>query len=146
MARWLFRAALLPMLGASPVKAAEDQAVTSEAPHNVSLTVYRAPYGRGAINLRSLGGFAMVTETRKVRLPRGRAAVRFEGVAEGIIPVSAVIEGLPGGTIEKNRDARLLSPASLVDGTLGRHVTLTRTDKATGRTANEEATIVSGPQ
>jgi hypothetical protein len=146
MARWLFLAALPPMLGVSPVMAAEDQAVISKAPHHVSLTVYRAPYGRGAIDLRSLGGFAMVTEMRQVRLLRGRAVVRFEGVAEGIVPVSAVVEGLPGGTIEKNRDARLLSPASLVDGTLGREVTVTRTDGATGRKVSEEATIVAGPQ
>jgi hypothetical protein len=83
---------------------------------------------------------------RQVRLLRGRAVVRFEGVAEGIVPVSAVIEGLPGGTIEKNRDARLLSPASLVDGTLGREVTVTRTDGATDRKVTEEATIVAGPQ
>ena len=72
--------------------------------------------------------------------------LRFGGVAEGIVPVSAIIDGLPGGTIEKNRDARLLSPASLVDGTLGRRITLTRTDKATGRAVSEEATIVAGPR
>ncbi|WP_404477248.1 DUF4139 domain-containing protein [Novosphingobium sp. BL-52-GroH] len=124
----------------------EDKAVTSRAPERIALTVYRAPYGDGALDLHYLGGFAMVTETRKVRLPRGRAVLRFEGVAEGIIPVSAVIEGLPGGTIERNRDARLLSPASLVDGTLGREVTVTRTTRATGRTVSEDAVIVAGPQ
>ncbi|WP_334185633.1 DUF4139 domain-containing protein [Novosphingobium sp.] len=146
MLRRLCLAALLAALLPGPVGAAgEERLVTSPSPDKVALTVYRAPYGRGPLNLRYLGGFAMVTETRKIRLPRGRAVLRFEGVAEGIIPVSAVIEGLPGGTIEKNRDARLLSPASLVDGTLGRQVTVTRTDKATGRTVSEEATVVAGP-
>jgi hypothetical protein len=135
--------ALLPLLLAA---APEERAVVSPAPGRIALTVYRAPYARGAMDVRYLGGFALVTETRKVRLPGGRAVLRFEGVAGGIVPVSAVIEGLPGGTIEKNRDARLLSPASLVDGTLGREVTLTRTDKASGRKASEEATIVAGPQ
>jgi hypothetical protein len=125
---------------------AQTTIVTSSAPDHVALTVYRAPDGRGAMNLRYLGGFALVTETRRVRLPRGSAVLRFEGVAEGIVPVSAVVDGLPGGTIEKNRDARLLSPASLVDGTLGRDVTLTRTDKATGRLVSESATIVAGPR
>jgi hypothetical protein len=119
--------------------------VTSSAPDHVALTVYRSPYGKGAMNLRYLGGFALVTETRRVRLPRGSAVIRFEGVAEGIVPVSAIVDGLPGGTIEKNRDARLLSPASLVDGTLGREVTLTRTDKVSGRLVSEPATIVAGP-
>lgn len=56
------------------------------------------------------------------------------------MPVSAIVEGLPGGTVEKNRDARLLSPASLVDGALGRGVTLTRTDRAPGQRREEEAT------
>lgn len=124
---------------------AQTTTVTSSAPDHVALTVYRAPDGSGAMNLRYLGGFALVTEIRRVRLPRGTAVLRFEGVAKGIVPVSAVVDGLPGGTIEKNRDARLLSPASLVDGTLGREVTLTRTDKATGRKLSEPATIVAGP-
>ncbi|WP_375428534.1 DUF4139 domain-containing protein [uncultured Sphingomonas sp.] len=120
---------------------------TSAAPAQVAVTVYRNPSRARAapIDLRYLGGFALVTETRRVRLPRGRATLRFEGVAEGIVPVSAIVDGLPGGTVEKNRDARLLSPASLVDGTLGRTVTLTRTDRATGRIRSEEATIVAGP-
>ncbi len=135
----LLAAALLP----GRVEA--QTTVASPAPDHVALTVYRSPDGKGAMNLRYLGGFALVTETRRVRLPRGPAIVRFEGVAEGIVPVSAIVDGLPGGTIEKNRDARLLSPASLIDGTLGREVTLTRTDKATGRQASEPATIVAGP-
>lgn len=124
---------------------AQTTTVTSRAPDHVALTVYRSPDGKGAMTVRYLGGFALVTETRRVRLPRGPAIVRFEGVAEGIVPVSAIVDGLPGGAIEKNRDARLLSPASLIDGTLGREVTLTRTDAATGRKVSEPATIVAGP-
>lgn len=119
--------------------------VTSPAPDRVALTVYRAP-GGGVLDLSYLQGFALVTETRRVALPRGAAVLRLEGVAEGIVPVSAVIDGLPGSVIEKNRDARLLSPAALVDGTLGRQVTLTRTDRATGRQVSEVATIVAGPR
>lgn len=127
------------------VPAQAQPAVSSPGPDRLSLTIYRAPWGQGELQLNQLGGFALVTETRRVRLPRGPAIVRFEGVAEGIIPVSAIVDGLPGGTVEKNRDARLLSPASLVDGTLGRQVTLTRTDPATGRPVQEQATIVAGP-
>lgn len=136
--------AALAVVGAGPAKA-QQATVTSPSPERVSLTVYRAPHGRGGIDLRYLSGFAMVTEMRRVRVPRGTSVIRFEGVADGIVPVSAVVEGLPGGTIEKNRDARLLSPAALVDGTLGRQVTVTRTDRATGKQISEEATIVAGP-
>ncbi len=126
--------------------AGQGRVVTSSAPDDVALTVYRTPYGGGRLLLDWLQGFALVTETRRVRLPRGPATLRFEGVAEGIVPVSAVIDGLPGGVVEKNRDARLLSPASLVDGSLGNRVTLTRTDRATGRVVREDATIVAGPR
>lgn len=142
--------ALALSLVATPAVAAPRtpgaRAVVSAAPQRVALTVYRASYGRGAIDLRWLDGFALVTERRRIRLPRGPATLRFEGVADGIVPVSAVIDGLPGGVVEKNRDARLLSPASLIDGTLGRQVTLTRTDRATGRRTSEQATIVAGPR
>ncbi|WP_294211934.1 hypothetical protein [uncultured Sphingomonas sp.] len=131
-------------IGAAPLPVTPG-VVTSRAPAAVALTVYRAPYGQGAMNLGYLQGFALVTETRRITVPKGASTLRFEGVAEGIVPVSAVVEGLPGGVIEKNRDARLLSPASLIDGTLGRTVTLTRTDRATGRRVSEQATIVAGP-
>ena len=134
----------LTVLIAAPASA---QVVTSPAPESVSVTVYRNPHrGRGAIDLRWLGGFALITETRTVRLPAGRATVRFEGVADGIVPVSAIVAGLPGGVVEKNRDARLLSPAALIDGSLGRRVTLHRTDKKSGRVREEDAVLVSGTE
>ncbi|MGN5374909.1 MAG: hypothetical protein DI632_12485 [Sphingomonas hengshuiensis] len=146
--------AALPIAGlltvAAPL-AARDPApaatVTSAAPQSVAVTLYRAPYrgARYAIDLRNPQGYALVTETRRISVPKGRAVLRFEGVAGGIIPVSAVIDGLPGGTIEKNRDARLLSPAALVDGTLGNRVMLRRTDRRSGVVREEPATIVSGP-
>lgn len=129
------------------VAASAPNVTVSPAPDHVALTVYRAP-GRGAreaMNLRYLNGFAFVTETRTVRLKAGETILRFEGVADGIVPASAIIVGLPGGVVEKNRDARLLSPAALVDGTLGRQVTLRRTDKASGVVHEEQATIVAGP-
>ncbi|MBI0476679.1 hypothetical protein D9601_15120 [Sphingomonas sp. MA1305] len=137
--------ALVAIGAAPPPTPPTPDVVTSSQPAAVALTVYRAPYGRGAMNLDYLEGFALVTETRRITVPKGAAVLRFEGVAEGIVPVSAVVEGLPGGVVEKNRDARLLSPAALIDGTLGHVVTLTRTDRATGRRVSEQATIVAGP-
>ena len=139
---WLSLAALLI---AWP--AAAQEVVTSPAADAVSVTIYRAPdRGQGAIDLHWLGGFALITETRTVRLPAGRATLRFEGVADGIVPVSAIVTGLPGGVVEKNRDARLLSPAALIDGSLGRRVTLHRTDKRSGRVREDEAVLVSGTE
>jgi hypothetical protein len=120
--------------------------VVSPAPERVALTLYRAPgRAQGRIRLDALGGFGLVTETRTIRLPAGDSVVRFEGVADGIIPASAIVTGLPGGTVEKNRDARLLSPANLIDGSLGREVTVRRTDRLTGKVREARATIVAVP-
>ncbi len=91
------------------------------------------------------GGYALITETRTIRIPAGRSVIRFEGVAEGMMPESAIVTGLPRPANEKNRDARLLSPASLVDAYLKRSVTITRTSRATGKEKTEDAVIQSGP-
>ena len=133
--------------GSLAAQTAPASVVTAGAPTDLSVTVYRDPSrsGREEMSLDRLGGFALITETRRVRLPRGPAVIRFEGVAGGIMAASAIVTGLPDDTDEVNRDARLLSPASLVDGTLGRQVTLRRTDPATGVVAYEDATVVAGP-
>src|SRR3546814_19882146 len=61
-----------------------------------------------------------------------------------MIAVSAIVTGLPGGVVQKNRDAALLSPASLLDGSLGNRVHIRRTDGATDKVTEEEAIIRSG--
>jgi hypothetical protein len=123
-----------------------QQIITSPEAESVSLTVYRAS-GRGQqpINANWPDGYALITETRTVRIPAGESLVRFEGVAEGMFPESAIVTGLPKGVKEKNRDARLLSPSGLVDAYLKRTVTITRTDKATGKAISSDAMITAGP-
>ncbi|MFT4055698.1 MAG: hypothetical protein QM681_14430, partial [Novosphingobium sp.] len=87
MPRQALAVALLTLVSAPAiplsVAAQEPRTVVSAAPQRVALTVYRDRYGRGEIDRSDPRGFAMVTETRKIRLPRGRAEVPFEGVAEG---------------------------------------------------------------
>ena len=120
--------------------------VVSSTIDDAAVTVYRAPNrGGGAINPDWPQGFAFITETRTVTLPAGTSVLRFEGVAEGLLPETAVVSGLPDGVIEKNRDARLLSPAGLVDAYLKRSVTLRRTNRATGKMIEQDAVIQSGP-
>ena len=115
--------------------------VTSPRPDKVALTVYRDPNGTGGINLGWLNGFAMVSETRRVTLPAGDVDLRFEGVTQGILPQSAIVTGLGDALVEKNRDAMLLSPGTLIDAMLGQRVHLRRTSKATGEVAEQEAVI-----
>jgi hypothetical protein len=132
-------------IGATPQAASVLAAeILAEPPSDLIVTVYRAPYrSSGSINLNYLGGFALVTETRIVHLPAGRSRLRFEGVADGIEPASAIVTGFPGGVIEKNRDARLLSPAALVASTLGKPVELLRTIRKTGKTERLTGTLLS---
>ena len=150
--------ALLAVLAATPLAAQQGASlpappvrpdapvVVSSVLKNVAVTVYRAPNrGAGSINPDWPQGFALVTETRVVTLPAGPAVLRFEGVSEGLLPETAVVSGMPDGVREKNRDARLLSPAGLVDAFLKRSVTLRRTDHKTGKVREQQAIIQAGP-
>lgn len=146
------------LLAAGPVDGTADRSFEGAATRDASgvadsladpasdlkVTVYRAPSRRsGSIDLEALQGFALVSETRTVRLAAGETRVRFEGVADGIEPASTIIVGLQGAVLEKNRDARLLSPAALIASAVGRPVELLRTDRKTGRTVRLPGTLES---
>jgi len=117
--------------------------IDASPPTSLAVTLYRDP-DRGVgetMDRDDPQGFAMISETRTVTLPPGESTIRFEAVAEGMVAVTAIVTGLPGGTIEKNRNADLLSPAALVDGTLGNRVTITRTNPASGKEQGESAIV-----
>jgi hypothetical protein len=133
--------ALACALAAMPATAAD---ILAEKPSALSVTVYRAPErSSGSIDLDRLEGFALVSETRTVHLPAGVSRLRFEGVADGIEPASAIVTGLPDGMLEKNREGKLLSPSALVAAAVGKPLTLLRTDKKTGKLTRVPATIRS---
>jgi hypothetical protein len=135
---------LLASIAVVPVHAGT---VTSSEVKAVSVTLYRDPQGwrGGAINTANPGGYALITETRTITIPAGESTLRFEGVAEGMFPETAIVTGLPGGVREKNRDARLISPAGLVDAYLMRSVHLKRTNRRTGKVTEQDAILRAGP-
>ncbi len=138
--------ALLMAMPAAAQTAKEPVIVNSDAADKIAVTVYRDNNrGDGPINANWPGGYALITETRTLKIPAGESVIRFEGVSEGMYPESAIVTGLPKGVKEKNRDARLLSPAGLVDAYLKRAVTITRTDRATGKARTYDAMITAGP-
>jgi len=111
---------------------------------DVSVTIYRAASRNGeSLDLDGLGGFALITETRTISLPAGASRLRFEDVADGIQPATAIITGLPSGLLEKNHDARVLSPAELVTATIGKNVWLVRTNPKTGESNKVPGSILS---
>lgn len=133
-------AALVPgtALAAEPV-------VPSPAPDAVAVTIYRAPdrAADSAMNLDWLEGYALVTETRTVDIPAGAATIRFEGVAGGMLPESALVTGLPSGVREKNLDADLLSARNLYARAFGRPVILRRHRGKDGKgTVTEERAVI----
>lgn len=140
---------MIALLAALPVVAQtvkDPVIVNSDGPAKVAVTVYRDNNrGDRAINPNWPGGYALITETRTLKIPAGESVIRFEGVSEGMYPESAIVTGLPKGVKEKNRDARLLSPAGLVDAYLKREVSITRTDRVTGKARTYDAMITAGP-
>ena len=142
------RRLLLALALLTALPAAAQNVVTSARPDRVAVTLYRDP-DRPADRAPDLGwpeGFALVTETRQITLPAGEAEIRFEGVAGGIVPQSAIVTGFPDGIVERNRDAYLLSPATLLTRSLGQRVTIRRTSRATGVVRESEAVIRSGAE
>jgi hypothetical protein len=131
------------MATAAPPPVAHE--VDADAPTDLSVTVYRAP-GRsaGSMDLDFLQGFALIREIRIVRLAAGLSRIRFAGVADGIEPVSAIVTGLPDGVIEKNLDAELLSPKTLLAAAGERPLTLLRSNPKTGKTERLPGIILSG--
>ena len=142
---WMLGAAVIaaPLAAQTLEQTGEREVVDASPPSDLSVTIYRDPDRAADAPLRRNNpqGMAMISETRRVTLPKGESTIRFEGVAEGMVGVSAIVTGLPGGTIEKNRNAELLSPAALVNGTLGNRVTVTRTNPATGEAKAEQAIV-----
>lgn len=140
---WLIAAAALSTVAVSAA-AASTHEVLADAPTDLSVTVYRAPErGSGSLDLDDLNGFALIRETRVIHLSAGENRVRFEDVADGIEPASAIVTGLRTGIVEKNRDAQLLSPSGLVAASVGKSVMLVRTSARTGKTERLPGTILS---
>ena len=133
-------ALLVALVSAAP--AMGQAVVSSPPPERVAVTVYRNPdRGIEPLSLGWLGGYALVSETRRIRLPAGSSELRFEGVTSGIVPQSAIVTGLGEAVLEKNRDAKLLSPGSLLDASLGERLHLRRTSLATGAVTEQDAIV-----
>ena len=136
---------LLLITGAlGPLLSNTARADTTGDVEDVSVTVYRAPFRNDAtLDLDELGGFALVTETRRISIPAGESRLRFAGVADGIQPETAIITGLPSGLIEKNHDARVLSPSELVTASVGKTTWLVRTNPKTGKPDSVQGSIIA---
>ncbi|HEX7760347.1 MAG TPA: hypothetical protein VF459_12645 [Caulobacteraceae bacterium] len=133
-------------LFATPALAADIPSPKADA---VAVTIYRDGPATTE-SLRDLEaddtlGLAMVVEQRTVDIPAGRSRIRFQGVADGIIPESAAVEGLPGAVVERNFDYDLLGPGSILKRFVGQSVRIVRTNRKTGKATQETAILRAGP-
>lgn len=109
-------------------------------------TVALMEQSRQSWNRLDREGVALIVETRTVDLPAGEGIIRFRGLATGVVPQSAVLEGLPAHVVERNADFDLLSPASLMEKSVGEVVRVVRTNPATGEQVEKAAVIRAGGQ
>lgn len=111
---------------------AEEIRVVSAAPDDVSVTLYRDL-------------FARVTETRTVDLPAGPVTLVFDGVVESLLPASASVAGAGRAIDESNHDFERLTPGNLLRKSVGKAVTLWRTNPRTGKVTPIAATVIAAP-
>ncbi|MDP3657503.1 MAG: hypothetical protein Q8R45_11120 [Brevundimonas sp.] len=126
----------------------------SAAPERTAVVIYRdRPVDTAALIARSANpwerldreGLALIVETRTIDLPAGEAVIRFRGVATGIVPQTATLDGLPAQVVERNTDFDLLSPGSLLQHSVGEVVRVVRTNPETGEQTTKAAIVRSGP-
>lgn len=89
-------------------------------------------------------GLALVVERRIVDVPEGEGVIRFHGVADGLVPQSVVVEGLPGDQPERNADFDLITPQSLIQRSTGQVVTVGLTNPVTGEETRRRGLLRAG--
>jgi hypothetical protein len=131
-----FRTLAALLVCAAPLAAQEPVVSGPEATGGVSLTVYN-------------GNFGVVREQRRIPLRAGRNLVRYEGVAQQVDPTSISIRSLtsPGavGVREQNYQFDLVSPAALLEGSVGKTVRYTSVGPDGVRRVLLEGTLLSAP-
>jgi len=135
-------------------QASEPVEALSQVPDRAGVVVYRdqpvdtadlLERSRQPWNDLTREGLALIVERRTIDLPAGEAVIRFRGVATGIVPQSATLDGLPGDVVERNIDFDILSPGSLLKKSVGETVTVVRTNPVTGEAVQKRAVLRSAP-
>jgi hypothetical protein len=105
---------IIAVAAAPALFAGEPAAAKSSTPADqtgVNLTIYNS-------------GRALVTDLRQLALPAGRVELKFEGVAQQIMPETVAIKSAGMQVLEQNYEYDLLSPKKLLDKYVGKEMTL----------------------
>jgi len=109
---------------------AAELRVGEEARNAVSLTVYNQD-------------LALISETRRLNLPKGRTKVAIEGLPESLLPQTALIGGQGFRILEQSFDANLISQQKLLEASVGKEVRVVRTHPTTGEETLVTARLIS---
>lgn len=120
------------LLWALALSASAQIVVDSDRAEQTSLTIYP-------------DDLAMVTEVRKVALPKGPATIRFLGVSDQIIPQSAILQEFEGLNLERNFDTDVITQGSLMEKAVGEAITIRRVNPATGDVREVKAKLLAAP-
>ncbi|HHL42766.1 MAG TPA: hypothetical protein ENJ42_04045, partial [Hellea balneolensis] len=107
--------------------------VVSETSDATALTIYP-------------DNLALITETRTIDLPKGQSTIVFSGVSDRMIPASVLLRAFSGFTLERNFDYARLDKANLFAKSVGQYVTVTRTNRKSGKVSRDRAKIISAKQ
>jgi len=93
---------------------------------------------------------ALIKDQRKVTLNKGFNHLAFRGVSAKMKPETAMLRSLSHSkgfnVLEQNFDYDLLTPNKLLDKYLGKQISITTTNPATGKQKTEKATVLSTHQ
>lgn len=129
MRMWL-ATTMLCLPGVANAQSAAPDPVATSAQGDLSVTIYN-------------NDLALIQDTRQLALPRGRSRQEFADVSAQIRPETVTLTAANAGIVEQNFDYDLLSPETLMDKSVGRSVTLVRTNPATGAETREAASVLA---
>ncbi|HJW33819.1 MAG TPA: hypothetical protein VJ505_10680 [Holophagaceae bacterium] len=135
--RWLL---LLPITAALMAQNPIVVRSTDLDRKSIDLTLYHPYSGESG----SHQGFGLLREIRRMRVPRGRFTLRWEGLPKEVTEESAQLEQVFGRSrltaLEQNYDRNLISPASILEASLGAAVQIQQ-----GRADLRDGTLKSLP-
>ena len=129
----LFAASLLVLMAVASVPAeAEEQNATLGDQTGVAVTIYNQD-------------LALVRDVRTLTLSAGENDIAFVDVSGHIQPQTALLKSASGklDVLEQNFDFDLLTPAKLLEKSVGRTVRVIVTNPETGKETVEQATVLS---
>lgn len=89
---------------------------------------------------------ALIQDRRRLDLPAGASPQDFADVSAQIRPETVTLSAAGARVVEQNFDYDLLTPSKLLDKSVGRSVTIVRTNPATGAETAQQAQVLANNQ